>query len=171
MELSQLNIMNDELKEKIIALELLIFDFDGVMTNNQVLVSELGTEFVICSRGDGMGIKRLLKTGIKICVISTEVNPVVNKRCEKLKIPCKQNIEDKEKAVLDTCTELNVSPDKTLFLGNDINDIPAFNCVGLPVAVADAYPEVVPHTIFQTKKKGGKGAVREICDIVYNLQN
>ena len=118
-----------------------------------------------------MGIKRLANTGVKICVISTEVNPVVNKRCEKLKISCKQDVEDKEKAVLEMCDEFNISTDKTLFLGNDINDIPAFNCVGIPVAVADAYPEVIPYTIYQTKRKGGKGAVREICDAIYFLQN
>ena len=163
--------MNNEIKAKIAKVELVIFDFDGVMTNNEVIVSELGTEYVICSRGDGMGITRLLKTGLKICVISTEVNPVVNKRCEKLKILCKQNVEDKEKAVLEMCDEFNISTDKTLFLGNDINDIPAFNCVGIPVAVADAYPEVIPYTIYQTERKGGKGAVREICDIIYFAQN
>ena len=95
---------------------------------------------------------------------------LLKKRCEKLKISCKQDVEDKAKAVLETCDELNISTEKTLFLGNDINDIPAFNCVGIPVAVADAYPEVIPYTIYQTKRKGGKGAVREICDAIYYLQ-
>lgn len=160
--------MDKKLLKKFSEVQLLIFDFDGVMTDNNVLVSENGIEFVTCSRGDGMGIKRLASTGIKICVISTEINPVVTKRCEKLNIPCKQNIENKDKAVLDTCSEYNISSEKTLFLGNDINDIPAFKSVGLPIAVADSYKEVIPFIIYQTKKKGGKGAVREICDLIYN---
>ena len=131
-------------------------------------VSEEGIEFVKCSRGDGMGIKRLAKTGINICVISTEINSVVSKRCEKLNIPCKQNIQNKDKAVIQTCSEYSVSCENTLFLGNDINDIPAFKIVGLPVGVADSYKEVIPFIIYQTKKGGGKGAVREICDLIYN---
>ena len=159
--------MNKEFLEDISNLELLIFDFDGVFTNNKVLISELGIESVICSRGDGMGINRLSSIGMKMCVISTEANIVVKKRCEKLKIPCKQNIKDKEKAVLETCKEYNVSTKNTLFLGNDINDIPAFKCVGIPVAVADAYEEVIPFTKYQTKKNGGDGAIREICDIIF----
>ena len=163
--------MDKKLLKRFSEVELVIFDFDGVMTDNSVLVSEEGFEFVICSRGDGMGIKRLANTGIKICVISTECNPVVTKRCEKLNIPCKQNIENKEMAVLETCNEFNISSQKTLFLGNDINDIPAFKSVGIPVGVADSYKEVIPFIIYQTNKKGGKGAVREICDLIYNSRN
>ena len=76
---------------------------------------------------------------------------------------------DKKKAVLKVCQKFNVKPEECLFLGNDINDIPALEMVGIPVAVADAYPEILEHVIYKTSKKGGKGAVREICDIIFNL--
>ena len=68
---------------------------------------------------------------------------------------------------VDTCREYNVSPKNTLFLGNDINDIPAFKCVGIPVAVADAFDEVIPFVKYKTINNGGNGAVREICDMVF----
>jgi YrbI family 3-deoxy-D-manno-octulosonate 8-phosphate phosphatase len=58
-----------------------------------------------------------------------------------------------------------------MFVGNDINDIPALQSVGLPVAVADAYPEIYPYVLYRTQKPGGMGAVREICDLVYNARN
>jgi len=86
-------------------------------------------------------------------------------------LPCKQNIEDKAAAILDACRELGIDPAETMFVGNDINDIPAFKSVGIPVAVADAYPEVFPHILFSTEKPGGFGAVREICDLVYYAQS
>jgi YrbI family 3-deoxy-D-manno-octulosonate 8-phosphate phosphatase len=144
-----------------------VFDFDGVFTDNTVYVSQEGIESVRCWRSDGLGLSRLRTTGVEMFIISTEANPVVTARAGKLKLPCMQNVSDKAAAILETCREVGVSPQRTMFVGNDINDIPAFKCVGLPVAVADAYPEVVPHVLLCTEKPGGFGAVREVCDLIY----
>lgn len=154
---------------KLKSLKLAIFDFDGVFTDNLVYISELGIESVVCSRSDGIGIARISSIGIVNYVISSETNPVVEKRCEKLNISLLQGVIDKKNAVLKVCQKFNVKPEECLFLGNDINDIPALEMVGIPVAVADAYPEILEHVIYKTSKKGGKGAVREICDIIFNL--
>lgn len=153
--------------EVLASVKLLVFDFDGVFTDNTVYVSQDGIESVRCWRSDGLGLSRLRRKGVYIQIISTELNPVVAVRAEKLKIPCKQGIEDKALAILETCKELNIDPANTMFVGNDINDIPAFNTVGIPVAVADAYPETDQHILFKTSKPGGYGAVREVCDLIY----
>jgi YrbI family 3-deoxy-D-manno-octulosonate 8-phosphate phosphatase len=147
--------------------ELIVFDFDGVFTDNTVAVTQDGVESVRCWRSDGLGLSRLREVGVKAFILSTEMNPVVTARANKLKMQCKQGVEDKAVAILDTCRELGIDPARTMFVGNDINDIPAFKSIGLAVAVADAYPEVMPHVLYRTEKPGGFGAVREVCDLVF----
>ncbi len=149
------------------SIKLVIFDFDGVFTDNKVITSQEGIESVICWRSDGIGLSRITKLGIKIAIVSTESNTVVNVRASKLKVPCFQNVENKAKVVSEICVNWGIALNQTMFVGNDINDIPAFKIVGLPVGVADSYPEIFPHIHFKTQKNGGFGAVREVCDMIY----
>ncbi|WP_091959547.1 KdsC family phosphatase [Bradyrhizobium shewense] len=153
---------------RLAVVQLIVFDFDGVFTDNTVYVTQDGIESVRCWRSDGLGLTRLRSAGVKLLIVSTENNPVVTARATKLRLPCKQGIDDKAEAVLLSCREFGVTPERTMFVGNDINDIPAFAVVGLPVAVADAHPDVDLHVIWRTKRPGGFGAVREICDAVFN---
>ncbi len=153
------------------SVKLIAFDFDGVFTDNTVYVAQDGTESVRCWRSDGLGLSRLRSVGVQAFIISTETNPVVMARAKKLKMPCKQCIEDKAAAILETCQDLAVSPGQTMFVGNDINDIPAFTSIGVPIAVADAHPDVYPHVLYRTKKAGGFGAVREVCDLIFHAKN
>ncbi len=156
--------------ELLCSVRLIAFDFDGVFTDNTVYVTQDGVESVRCWRSDGLGLSRLSSVGVQAFIISTEANPVVSARAQKLNIACKQGIKDKAAAVLATCSELLIPPEQTIFLGNDINDIPAFKCVGLPIAVADAYPDIYPYVLYRTQKPGGMGAVREVCDLVYSAK-
>lgn len=148
-------------------IQMVVFDFDGVFTDNCVWTSQDGTESVRCWRSDGLGIARLREVGVKSYIISTEVNPVVSKRAEKLKIECLQAVENKAKAIEALSNRLQIDREYTMFVGNDINDIGAFNFVAAPVGVADCYPEITEHILFKTSKPGGFGAVREICDLIY----
>lgn len=157
-------------QEILAAVQLIVFDFDGVFTDNTVYVTQDGVESVRCWRSDGLGLARLRDVGVQLFIISTEENSVVAARAKKLKMPYKQGVKDKAVAIVETCRELAVSPEQTMFVGNDINDIPAFKLVGLPVAVADAYPEVYPHVLYRTEKPGGFGAVREVCDLVFHAK-
>lgn len=163
--------VNTITKELLASVRLIAFDFDGVLTDNTVYVTQDGVESVRCWRSDGLGLSRLQGVGVRAFIISTEANPVVTARAKKLKMPCKQGIEDKAVTILETCRELGIAPEQTMFVGNDINDIPAFKSVGVPVAVADAYPEVYPHVIYHTEKRGGFGAVREVCDLIFHAKN
>ncbi|SDM88236.1 N-acylneuraminate cytidylyltransferase/3-deoxy-D-manno-octulosonate 8-phosphate phosphatase (KDO 8-P phosphatase) [Daejeonella rubra] len=157
-------------KEQLKQVKLVAFDFDGVFTDNRVITAQDGTESVTCWRSDGIGIARIIKLGIKVVIVSTETNPVVGARAAKLKIPSIQSVEDKAGAILEICFQHGILPENAMFVGNDINDIPAFLSIGIPIGVADSYPEIYPHILFKTEKPGGFGAVREICDILYNAQ-
>ena len=88
-------------------IQLIVYDFDGVMTDNSVFVNEFGQESVKVSRADGLAIGEIKKMNIKQMIISTEPNPVVLKRAEKLKISCHQNISDKAEFLLDYCNNKN----------------------------------------------------------------
>jgi 3-deoxy-D-manno-octulosonate 8-phosphate phosphatase (KDO 8-P phosphatase) len=159
--------VNQELLRNV---KLVAFDFDGVFTDNSVYISQEGIETVRCCRSDGLGLDRLRKVNVQIVIISTEKNSVVSVRASKLKIRCIHGVEDKAAEILKICTEAKIAPVYTMFVGNDINDIPAFKSVGMPVGVNDAYPEIIPHIIFATNNRGGYGAVRELCDMIYHAK-
>lgn len=149
-------------------IELLILDFDGVLTDNFVFVNEEGIESVKCNRSDGIGISRLKNIGIDVLIISTEKNSVVTVRGNKLKVDVIQGVSNKKIEVEKISDNLNIPLSKIAFLGNDINDIPALEIVGYPMGVADSYKEIDPFITFKTQKKGGEGAVREVCDLIYS---
>ena len=144
----------------------LFLDFDGVLTDNRVWTDETGRETVAASRGDGFGIGMLKKAGVDVVVISKEKNPVVAARCRKLGIPYKQGVDDKTGILKREQAKRKLDPSETIFVGNDLNDLPAFPLVGWGVAVSDAAQEVLEKADFVLEKKGGHGAVREICDLI-----
>lgn len=153
------------LQDAIRKIRLIAFDFDGVFTDNMVYVFEDGREAVRCSRGDGMGLQKLKRLGIEAIIISTEKNPVVSARAQKLKIRCVQDCPDKRAELEIITQELDISLSEVAFVGNDINDEACLTCVGMPIVVQDAHPDVLPLAHYRTQKPGGNGAVREICDL------
>jgi YrbI family 3-deoxy-D-manno-octulosonate 8-phosphate phosphatase len=159
-----------EFADKAVALRLLVFDFDGVFTDNSVYVFEDGREAVRCSRFDGIGLRRLERAGIEPLIISTETNPVVTQRARKLKIGCVQGIENKLELLTRLAAERDLGFDAVGYLGNDVNDRPCLARVALPMVVADAHADVVPLAAYITKALGGAGAVREVCDILAELR-
>jgi len=156
---------NLSLEERIRAIRLVAFDFDGVFTDNMVYVFEDGSEAVRCFRGDGIGLRKLERAGIETIIISTETNSVVSARSRKLGIRCVQGCEDKRAALETIVQEMGLSLAQVAFVGNDINDLPCLTCVGLPIVVQDARPDVIPYAQYQTRARGGHGAVREVCDL------
>jgi YrbI family 3-deoxy-D-manno-octulosonate 8-phosphate phosphatase len=144
-----------------------VFDFDGVFTDNRVFVSQTGEESVACCRSDGFGLARLREAGIDCMIISSEVNPVSSVRAAKLKIACRQGVTDKLAALQEEVLRRNLTMAQTAFVGNDINDAACLKAVGLPVLVADAWDEVRPLAKLILTRRGGEGAVREFCDMVW----
>jgi len=145
---------------------LVVFDFDGVMTDDRVWVDQDGREMVAAHRGDGMGIALLHRAGIPAIVLSTEPNPVVAARCRKLELPVIQGLSDKAAALASLLAERSLDSAEVIYLGNDVNDLPCFTLAGCAVAVADAHPDVKAKADFVLVHKGGQGAVRELIDLI-----
>jgi N-acylneuraminate cytidylyltransferase len=146
--------------------QLLVLDFDGVLTDNSVWVDQDGREMVVANRSDSVGIGMLRQAGIETVVISMETNPVVAARCRKMDIPWIQGENDKATALKKLLLERKVNASEVVFLGNDVNDLPCFPLVGWAVAVADAMPEVARQADFVLSRPGGHAAVRELCDLI-----
>jgi len=159
--------MQERLPRKISAV---IFDFDGVFTDNRVIVHDDGHEAVLCNRSDGMGISALKKAGCQILVLSKEKNPVVQWRSEKLGIPCAQGIDDKKAYLSSWLAERGIDPANVAYLGNDVNDIECMEFVGCGAAVADAQGQVKTKAKIILDHAGGHGAIRELCDMVVSRQ-
>ncbi len=151
--------------------DLVVFDFDGVMTDNRVWVDETGRESVAAYRSDSMGINHLRATGVDVIVLSTEVNPVVSARCRKMKVPVLQGQEDKAAALRQLLQDRQIDPQHVIYLGNDTNDLPCFPLVACAVVVADAQPAALLQADLVLSRAGGHGAVRELCDLIVQRQN
>jgi 3-deoxy-D-manno-octulosonate 8-phosphate phosphatase (KDO 8-P phosphatase) len=164
---------NSELMDRLMAIRLIVFDFDGVFTDNAVWVLEDGKEAVRCSRSDGIGLQQLTRIGIAYLIISTETNPVVSARSKKLKIRCIQGCHKKIETLKEVASEYKIEFSQIAFVGNDINDLECLKSVGMPIIVKDSHKDVMKHAAYITNCKGGHGAVREICDLmkdVYGLK-
>lgn len=150
---------------------MVIFDFDGVFTDNRVFVLEDGKEGVFCSRGDSWGLALLKKTGLLIRVISTETNLVVTARCKKLDVPCIQACSDKLETLKKEAELLKLDLNQIAYLGNDTNDLECLKAVGFSACVRDAHPSILKIVKYVTKKCGGYGAVRDFCDLIIRYKN
>ena len=147
-------------------INLLILDFDGVLTDNKVYVFEDGREAVVCHRGDGWGIRMLQSAGIEVIILSTETNAVVSARAEKLNVTCIQDCQDKASAVQSIIDARSISVDQIMYVGNDTNDIDAIKLVGHRVAPADVHPQIHAIATIVTDSFGGQGVVRELADLL-----
>ncbi|MEU1000620.1 acylneuraminate cytidylyltransferase [Streptomyces tibetensis] len=145
-------------------IDAVVLDFDGTQTDDRVLVDSDGREFVSVHRGDGLGIAALRASGrLKMLILSTEQNPVVAARARKLKLPVLHGIDRKDLALKQWCEEQGIAPERVLYVGNDVNDLPCFALVGWPVAVASAHDVVRGAARAVTTVPGGDGAIREIA--------
>ncbi len=146
--------------------DLVVFDFDGVMTDDRVYVNQDGVEMVAANRRDGMGINQLQKAGFRMIVLSSEKNPVVEARCRKLNLPVIQGVDEKSSVLKKYLFDHNINPEQVIYIGNDINDLPCFPEVGCAFAVADAHPVAIRQADIVLRHNGGQGAVREVCDLL-----
>ncbi|MEV5883969.1 acylneuraminate cytidylyltransferase [Streptomyces sp. NPDC052020] len=140
-----------------------VLDFDGTQTDDRVLIDADGRELVAVHRGDGLGIAALRRGGLRMLILSTEVNPVVAARARKLRVPVLHGVDRKDLALKRWCEEQGVDPERVLYVGNDVNDLPCFALAGWPVAVADAHDAVRGAARAVTTVPGGRGAIREIA--------
>lgn len=147
---------------------LVVFDFDGVITDNRVWTDQDGRESVAASRSDSMKFAEMRAKGIGLLILSSEPNPVVEARARKIGVEAIHGIgmQDKGRVMREVLEKKKVKAENVVYVGNDLNDLPCFEIAGWSVAVADAVPEVLRAADFVLKKPGGHGAVRELCEII-----
>jgi YrbI family 3-deoxy-D-manno-octulosonate 8-phosphate phosphatase len=149
-----------------IDVDAVVTDFDGVHTDDRATVDEHGQESVTVSRSDGMGVARLRRAGVRVLILSTETNPVVTARADKLKVPVLQGVDDKQQALVEWMADQGLDPERVAYVGNDVNDLGALSSVGWPVVVPDAPPRVRALARVVLTRRGGHGAVRDLSDLV-----
>jgi YrbI family 3-deoxy-D-manno-octulosonate 8-phosphate phosphatase len=150
--------------------QLLAYDFDGVMTDNNLYLSEEGVESVKVNRGDGLAVSMFRDMGYEQIIVTTESNPVVSRRADKLKVPILSSVEDKHAALTSHCQISGIPIDKVLFIGNDLNDLKVMESVGFSVCPSDGAPEIKKIANLVLKSPGGAGVIREVLDIFLNLR-
>jgi len=156
---------------KAMCIKLLILDVDGVMTDGTVTLDSSGEEIKSFNVKDGQGIKLLIKEGIDVAVISGRKSNAVKCRARNLGIAdIYQGVNDKREVLFRLLEKKGLSKDQICFMGDDLPDIPLFKHSGLSIAVANAVREVQEEADFVTQKRGGKGAVREVCEIILKAQ-
>jgi len=151
-------------------IELIICDFDGVLTDNRVWTDQDGREMVAAFRSDSIRVRELREIGVEVMILSSELNPVVAARAKKMKVEAIHGvgIQDKGRVMREILAQKNVNAENVIYVGNDLNDLPCFEIAGWSVAVADAYPEVIRAADHVLTKAGGHGALRELCDLLLN---
>ncbi|HEX5837846.1 MAG TPA: acylneuraminate cytidylyltransferase [Anaerolineales bacterium] len=154
-------------------IELVICDFDGVITDNRVWVDQDGTEMVAAYRSDSVRVKELRAIGIDVMILSSEPNRVVEARARKMGVEAIHGIalHDKGRVMREVLQQKNILAENVIFIGNDINDLPCFEVAGWSVAVADAFPDVIRAADYILSKPGGHGALREVCDLILTKTN
>ncbi|AUJ59030.1 KdsC family phosphatase [Coxiella endosymbiont of Amblyomma americanum] len=160
---------NIVLSNKFHQIKLLILDVDGVLTDGRVWYSADGEVLQVFYVQDGLGIKRLLEAGIEVAIISSRENRAVFLRARELGIlHIFQGEHDKSIPYEQLLLQLHLEEKMVAYVGDDLSDLPVMQRVGLAIAVANAVPEIHALAHWSTKKIGGRGAVREVCDsIVY----
>lgn len=150
--------------------DLIVFDFDGVLTDNAVYVMSDGKEAVRCNRSDGMAFDMFKRAKIEILILSTEVNPVVSKRAKKLSVNAIQGVDNKLKALSDYCKTKKISLSKVLYVGNDMNDFNVMKTCGLSACPSDSHAKIKALCKYKLKSKGGYGVARELAENVLGLR-
>jgi 3-deoxy-D-manno-octulosonate 8-phosphate phosphatase (KDO 8-P phosphatase) len=163
--------MKKSIKEKLKEIRLLVLDVDGVMTDGRIIMDDTGREIKNFNVRDGHGIKILQRCGVKVAILTGRKSKVVEHRANDLEIKdIYQKVYNKKEVFEKILIKHKLSADDVAFIGDDIVDVPVLKRVGFSVAVADALDVVKKSVDYVAKNKGGKGAVREICEMILKAQ-
>jgi 3-deoxy-D-manno-octulosonate 8-phosphate phosphatase (KDO 8-P phosphatase) len=157
-----------EILRQLSKVRLLSLDVDGVLTDGGLYYADDGRIQRKYNVKDGVGIQRAMKAGVQVTIISAGVSGSVPERAATLGIKhVFTGVHDKRAVLEDLCQKLGIEMDEAAHIGDDINDVPVLEAVGCPIAVADAQPEAFEAANIITERNGGFGAVREICDALF----
>ena len=153
------------------AVELIVSDVDGVLTEGSIIFDNEGIELKRFHIRDGLGIKLWRRAGGKFAIVTGRSSHIVNVRAAELSIDIvRQGTEQKLAALKEIAAQLQLKPEQICYIGDDLPDLPALRFAGLGVAVADGCAEVRQAADYVTKLPGGRGAVRETIEYILNAQ-
>ncbi len=156
---------NPVLLEKLKCIELLLLDVDGVLTDGGIIYNDDGSETKMFNVKDGLGLKLVMKAGIKVGIVTGRKSAALDHRCRDLGIRYTfEGIQDKAKILEKIAKQTGVAPEHTAYIGDDLPDLSLMRRVKLPIAVADAHQTVLENADWTTSAAGGCGAVREVCE-------
>lgn len=159
------------LRERVRRLKLLLMDVDGVLTDGRLYYTEEGERIKVFNVQDGLGIKLLQRAGIRTGVISGRESEALRNRLLELGVDeIFMGRFEKDGILREILSRNGISAEEVGFIGDDLVDIPVLKRVGFPVAVRDASEEVKRYAVYVTMKEGGKGAVREVVDLILTLR-
>lgn len=160
-----------EVMERAANIRIVVFDVDGVLTDGSLYLDGNGNEYKAFYARDGHGIKLLMQSGVEIGIISGRSSPVVVKRMNELGIThFYQGCLDKRPVFGELLKRLGLQATEAAYVGDDIVDLPAMCDAHLAVAVADAHPLVIRHAHWRTPNAGGRGAARDVCELIMSAQ-
>ncbi|CAN5278294.1 3-deoxy-manno-octulosonate-8-phosphatase KdsC [soil metagenome] len=155
------------LEERAAGIELVIFDVDGVFTDGGLSFAVDGSEIKTFYVRDGYGVKALRTAGIEVAVISGRSSDAVSRRMHELGVDrIFQGDDDKLPLYTALVRELGIAREQVAYVGDDLSDLPVLRQVGLPIAVADAHAGLRDAVAWTTPSRGGRGAVRDVCDLL-----
>lgn len=164
--------ITEELRAKAARVRLLVLDVDGVLTDGRIIMDHKGREIKAFDVRDGHGIKLLREAGIEVAMLTGRNSQVVQKRADDLGVLwVRQGVHDKVAAYAKIAHEAGIKDEETCFVGDDVVDIPLLRQVGVPVVVADGAQEAKRFALYVTQSAGGRGAVREVCDLLLQAQD
>ncbi len=147
--------------------ELVIFDVDGVLTDGRLYVTENGEEIKAFHSRDGHGMKMLKNSGVQLAIITGRTSKIVSHRMQELGIELVyQGRQDKYPAFEEILKTRGLNPEQVAYVGDDVVDLPVMRRVGLAIATQDAHPFVKQHAHWQTPNMGGRGAARDVCELI-----
>ena len=156
---------------RLAALRLVAMDVDGVLTDGGIWYTEQGDELKRFDVRDGQGLVLLRDAGVMTAVVTRRRSEIVARRARELGIgEVHQDVADKGALVQALLTRHGVSAAHACYVGDDVGDLPAMALVGVPVAVADAVPAVTRAAVYVTRAAGGRGAIRELCDLILSAR-
>jgi 3-deoxy-D-manno-octulosonate 8-phosphate phosphatase (KDO 8-P phosphatase) len=162
--------MDNKEKQILLAnIQVFVFDFDGVLTNNLVHIDSNGVEFVSCSRSDGLAFDVIKKLNKPAYILSSEKNSVVTARAKKLNVSAIQGVSDKVEALMDLSKREGFELKKTLYVGNDLNDYKVMKLCGYTICPSDSHIKIKEISDFVLKTPGGKGVAIELLEDVLKL--
>lgn len=163
--------ITDELRSRIARIKMVVMDVDGVLTDGRIILGNYGDELKFFDVQDGLGMVMMRRAGLKTIIVTSKKSRINQKRAKEVQVvKIFQKVSDKLKVVEKVARKHQITMDEVCFIGDDLIDLPVIRRAGFSVAVRNAVEDVKKHANLITENNGGRGAVRELADLILKTQ-